>query len=381
MRIGIDLRRLHDTGIGRYSGNLTRAILAQDMEDEFVLILGHADDAAGFESNSRKVKCITSPARRYSLQELVSPLLIAGREKIDLLHVPHQFHFPFGKNHATVITVMDLIQILYPTSPTAQQVRPFYTKFLRLACMRADRVCAISIAAQKSISTTLGIPMNHISVNVGAVDPMFDVEPSQELVEDFRIRKCLPPHNILYVGMWKPHKNLVRLVQAFAVLLREYHVETSVGLVIVGQPDPQNGPLIRQTAEELGITQDVYFLGRLSDADLRLVYSLADVFVQPSLCEGFGLTLLEAMACGTPVVASRIPPHEEVAGGAALLVDPFSASDIAQAIHRVLGDRDLAEKMSRSGLRNVNRFSWERAARETLTVYNEVMSNRSRKPI
>jgi glycosyltransferase involved in cell wall biosynthesis len=175
---------------------------------------------------------------------------------------------------------------------------------------------------------------------------------------------------LLYVGSLEPRKNLIRLLEAFALLGQD---RRRTKLVIVGAPKWQTSPILRRV-RELGIEQEVRFLGPVPDDELPSLYSAAQLLVLPSLYEGFGLPVLEAMACGAPVVASNVSAIPEVAGDAAILVDPFDTRSISRAIARVLEDRALAEQMRARGLAQASRFSWELNIRDTCQIYEKVLA-------
>ncbi|MCJ7668150.1 MAG: glycosyltransferase family 4 protein, partial [Anaerolineae bacterium] len=165
----------------------------------------------------------------------------------------------------------------------------------------------------------------------------------------------------------KPHKNLARLVEAFA------EVKTERKLVLAGKEDPRYSEA-HEVTKQLGLQDRVVFLGQVSEDDLPALYSGAALFVFPSLYEGFGLPLLEAMACGVPAISSSTSSLPEIAGQAAVMVDPLDLSQLARALERVLGDSNLRASMREEGLKQAARFSWERTAKETLAVYRQVLS-------
>jgi glycosyltransferase involved in cell wall biosynthesis len=176
---------------------------------------------------------------------------------------------------------------------------------------------------------------------------------------------------VLYAGNIKPHKNLERLVLAFAQLKRRPSME-DLKLLLIGQ-DVSRYQSLRRTVESAGLRQDVRFFGFVPDATLAALYRLASVFAFPSLYEGFGLPPLEAMACGTPVVTSRISSLPEVVGDAAVLVDPLSVDDIAQGLASVLEDAAFSAQLSRLGRARAAGFSWERSVKAIHDVYFEVL--------
>jgi len=198
-----------------------------------------------------------------------------------------------------------------------------------------------------------------------AVDPVFrplDRKVSQaQVAEKFGIRDQF----LLYVGLQLERKNLRRLVEAFALLRKRVQ---SIQLVLAGPLSPLTS-LLQARVRELGLESEVRFLGRVADDDLLALYNAALAFVFPSLYEGFGFPILEAMACGTPVITSNASSLPEFAGDAALLVDPTSVAEISEAMERVLSDPNLRLTLAEKGIAQCQKFSWDRAARETLDVY------------
>lgn len=178
---------------------------------------------------------------------------------------------------------------------------------------------------------------------------------------------------ILYVGSIEPRKNLIRLLEAFAQLR---HWSTRWDLVVVGGRNIWKSSPVGETTEKLELKHFVHFTGYIPDSDLPGIYNGADLFVFPSLYEGFGLPVLEAMACGTPVITSNTSSLPEVAGDAALLVDPYNVEEIAAAMRHVLEDSALANDLRERGLEHAKKFSWEKTARQTISVYEKVLGKR-----
>jgi alpha-1,3-rhamnosyl/mannosyltransferase len=189
-------------------------------------------------------------------------------------------------------------------------------------------------------------------------------------------------HYVLYLGSNKPHKNLVRLIEAWRIVASSFQLPASgldlnlnLSLVIAGSWDARY-PEARHRVAELGLADRVVFLGPVAEAELPALYTGAELFVFPSLYEGFGLPVLEAMACGTPVVCSNVSSLPEVAGDAACQVNPLAVDELAAAIGRVLGDAALRQQMRERGLAQAARFSWPRTAQETLAVYRQITAGR-----
>jgi glycosyltransferase involved in cell wall biosynthesis len=210
-----------------------------------------------------------------------------------------------------------------------------------------------------------------VQVVPNAIDAELLENPGSDEMERVRERYQIHGRFVLFAGNVKPHKNLERLIQAFA-RVRRAGAHDDLRLVLIGDDVSRYGSL-RRTVEAAGVRQDVRFFGFVPHRTLAALYRLASVFAFPSLYEGFGLPPLEAMACGTPVVTSRISSLPEVVGDGALLVDPYRVEDIAQGIARVLDDADLRARLVRSGLARAGTFSWERSVRSIHTGYMRVL--------
>lgn len=279
--------------------------------------------------------------------------------------------------HPAVVTVHDIVPYLVRHDPEQSTFRhPFDVWFDRLAMKglkTADRLIAISQYTKTTLLEALACPEEKIDVVLQGVDQtVFRPVP---VSSDFRSRYGLDGGSryVLYVGAESPRKNLPRLLQAFALLRQRM---PDVRLVKVGTPEylPQFRQLT-QLIDTLDLGQHVRFLDHLPEEDLVAFYNAADLFVFPSLYEGFGLPPLEAMACGTPVVCSNAASLPEVVGDAAITVDPYDVEALAEAMYRVLGDPDLQQDLRRRGLERAAGFTWERTARETVQVYQEVLKS------
>ncbi len=368
MKIGFDLRRINDTGIGRFARNLLRAMVECDTHHEFTAVLPSPTDVETLAIDSGTLHYRFEPAPKYSIKELLSLWRMARRETLDLVHVPHQFHFPWFHSWATVVTVHDLTQIHYASSRKAQLFGRPFTWFLKAMCARADAVTTVSQASRKSLIQNLDIASNDLHIISNAVDDIFLQRPDQVALDLYWRSMGFATKNLIYVGMLKAHKNLDMLIKAFALYVKKHDVNDT-NLIIVGESSFQQEQHIRKLASDLDIRDFICLTGYVSDEELRLIYHLADVLVHPSLHEGFGLTPLEAMACGTPVIASRIPAHEEVCGDAVLLIAPRDVYAMADAMAAVLQNATFAMALRQGGLANVKRYTWRHAGQQALGIY------------
>jgi alpha-1,3-rhamnosyl/mannosyltransferase len=277
---------------------------------------------------------------------------------------------PYVPGLPTVLTVYDFIPLVCPQYYTATQ-RLIYRLAHLLALRCASAVLAISAATRADISRYFRVDPDRVTVTPLAAGPQFTPQPAAA-VDAARRKHGLPERYTLFLASNKPHKNLLRLVEAWPEVLRRH---PNTHLVVAGHWDPRF-PQPRQRSAALGLETAVHFAGPLPEADLPAVYSGADLFVFPSAYEGFGLPVLEALACGTPVVCSNTSSLPEVAGDAACLVDPSRAGELADAISLVLADAERRADMRRRGLAQANRFSWEQTALATCDVYRGVASTR-----
>jgi glycosyltransferase involved in cell wall biosynthesis len=267
-----------------------------------------------------------------------------------------------------VITVHDLNFVYYPQFLTAES-RRYYNGQIEWAVSRADHILADSYATKSDLVSMLNVSPEKITAVHLAGDPAFHPLSASEAAR-VAAKYDLQPGYLLFVGTLEPRKNLPGLLQAYRLLLDSD--ATIAPLVLVGG----KGWLYEEVferVETLHLTEHVRFLHDVGDADLPGLYNAAGVLTTPSFYEGFGLPALEAMACGTPVVVSDRASLPEVVGEAGLLVNPDDPQDIAQALQRVLTDKTLRARMRERGLEQAALFTWEKAAREHLAVYRQVL--------
>jgi glycosyltransferase involved in cell wall biosynthesis len=233
-------------------------------------------------------------------------------------------------------------------------------------------VLTVSEASKRDILRYFRVPESRIDVIYNAIDERFWLEPDVEEVNRVRERYRLTDPFVLYAGNIKPHKNLERLIEAFHLMRHDDPNLKDVQLLIIGDEISKYATL-RRAVHSHKLHKHVRFFGFVSDQTLAALYRLANVFVFPSLYEGFGLPPLEAMASGTPVITSNVSSLPEVVGDAALMIDPYDAAAIADAMKRVLTDTDLRVDLQGRGLARAREFSWERSIARVRQIYEEVM--------
>ena len=370
MKIAIDARKWRDYGIGTYVRNLVRHLALQDRETTYFLFCDRADEATLRDLAENFVPVVEESAG-YSLREHVTIPRKLHRLGAQLLHSPH-YVLPLFCGKPSVVTIHDCIHLLFPEYlPNRMAYR--YARFMMgSAIKRSDLVFTVSEASRRDILRFYpSTDPDRVQVVANAIDEAILEDPGEEEMERVQERYQLRGRFVLYAGNVKPHKNLDRLIAAFG-RLKQHAGFDDLKLLIIGDEVSRYGSL-RRSVEAAGVRQDVRFFGFVPARTLAALYRLASVFAFPSLYEGFGLPPLEAMACGTPVVTSRLSSLPEVVGEAALLVDPYSIEEIADALRRVLEDDELRGKLVELGRERVRHFSWERSVRAIHAGYMKVL--------
>lgn len=373
MRIGIDATALPPrlTGAGKYIVSLTRALLQVDLVNEYI-VFAKPRDAALFAGDARlKIvqAALVSRFLRIGWEQTMLPLLAASY-RLDVLHSPH-YTMSLFNSAPSVVTFHDMTFFLYPEQHELYK-KVFFRASIRFSARRARTIIADSESTRQDILRLLKLdPSRVVAVPLG-VSPDFRRTDDYAALEAMRQKYHLPDQIILYVGVLEPRKNLPTLVRAFKSL-----VDRGVphSLVLTGRRGWMHAELF-QVVEDLGLRGRVIFLGYVPDEDLPLLYNAADLFVYPSLYEGFGLPVLEAMSCGVPVITSNVSSMPEIAGDTGILVNPHDADALADAMQLVLTDRALRDKLARNEQVRARMFSWERTARETLAVYEHAVRTR-----
>jgi len=301
-----------------------------------------------------------NPRVRIPWEQLLAPLLLR-RSGADLFHGVHSV-VPLSCPVPSVVTVHDLAFIRFPQTFRAYN-RIYLDLATRLSVRRAARVLVVSEHTRREVIGLLGVAPERVVVTPNAAREHFR-PPDPVTLEAFRARKGLPERFVLYVGTLEPRKNLTTLLEAYAEVARRQTVP-----LLVGGGKGWLYDAVFQRLEELGLRERVRFVGYLDEEELPLWYATATVFVFPSIYEGFGMPPLEAMACGTPVVASNTSSLPEVVGDAGVTVSPYDPAALAAAISRVLDDADLRQELRERGLRQARAFSWHVTAERTLAAY------------
>ena len=359
MRIAIDARKWRDYGIGTYVRNLVRRLARVDRETTYFLFC-LARDEARLRDLAENFVPVVDDAEGYSLREHLSIPRKLHQLKVDLLHSPH-YVLPLLCPTRAVVTIHDCIHLLFPQYLPSRLSWRYAHFMMGSAIRRSALVFTVSAASRRDILHFYPwADPDRVQVVPNALDAYLLEDPGEEEMERVRERYQIRGRFVLYAGNIKPHKNLERLITAFGLLKRRGGC-ADVKLVIIGSAEENKYASLRRVVEGTGVRQDVRFFGFVPDRTLAALYRLAAVFAFPSLYEGFGLPPLEAMACGTPVVTSRLSSLPEVVGDAAVLVDPYQHEDIADGLARALNDEALRRELVARGRERVKAFSWERS--------------------
>ena len=364
MRIGIDARMIGQTGIGRYITNLVLELARLDRETEYKIFVRHPRDLPVKANNFVP---IVANIPWYSLQEQIKLTRLFQKADLELLHVPH-FNVPFFYKDPFIVTIHDLthtrmnLKRATTLSPWLYQAKRLaYTRVLTHALSDSLKIITVTNAVKDEILSMYKIPPKKIVVTPEAVAAGFG-----------RKRRARPmkASYFFYVGNAHPHKNLERLIEAFLSIPEKERKETK--LVLAGREHYFWERLKRETQGKKEAA-DIVFQGSITDDELEAWYQNATAFVFPSLAEGFGLPVLEAMACGTPVVASSIPPLHEIAGRLPIFFDPKSVEDMTTSLRKVLSlTKEERIAWSKKAIARAKIFSWNKMATQTLTLYREI---------
>lgn len=370
MRIAIDARIAYYTkaGIGQYTLHLADALASIAEEEQFVLLQSRKDRKPLIDRKHVQRIGLWTPSHHRLEQYLLALELPLRRLDVDLLHSP-DFIPPLRVNSfKSVITVHDLAFLHWPHFLTEASAR--YYGQVDQAARRADHIIAVSHSTKNDLVQLLGLPPEKITVVYEAADPLFRPMDRKDALAHLGGKFPLPEEFIMFVSTIEPRKNVHILLQAYHRLRSDY--KATAGLVLAGSIGWLSDQVFEEV-ERLDLKQHVTFLGRVSDQDLLYLYNCARCLAHPARYEGFGLPPLEAMACGAPVVVSKVSSLPEVVGDAGLLVDPNDAEELAVALQRLLTDDALHSLLRSKGLARAKTFSWQRAAEDTLAVYRQVV--------
>lgn len=373
--IGIDYTPAWEqgAGIGRYVRELVTALASEDRDWDWRLFVAgarksHLPQRPGKNFHWRPAPLSAQFFTRLWFRARIPLPVETFTGRLDIFHATDFVLPPARRGTRTIVQVHDLSFLRVPeTSPPA--LRSWLERVVPESVRRADHVLADSWATRDDLLDFYNVtPATRITVLHGGVHERFLPRSAQEQQAIRRKYRLDQWPFIFSLGTLQPRKNHGRMVQALARLVQE---GLELHLVIAGGAGWLSEPFFQQLKES-GIENRVHLIGFVDDADLPALYSAAEVFAFPSLYEGFGLPVLEAMACGTPVVTSDLSSLPEVAGDAALLIDPLNVEALADALRRLTSDSQLRQQLIEAGHVRVGQFTWSRAARRLLDIYREL---------
>jgi glycosyltransferase involved in cell wall biosynthesis len=365
MRIAINTlamkRKLY--GGGNYIKNLVRSLSRLDGENEY-LLLASPENVCHLEDLGVRFQIAMGPSNRLlrlPWEQTVLPLKLK-QKGIDVYHGP-AFVAPLFKTCGQVVSVHDMTFHLVPEQHSWHK-RIYFQAMIPAMVRGSERVIAVSESTKRDILSLVPVPENKICVTHLGVDSRFQPVSDQEKLAALRVKHRLRRQFILFVGVIEPRKNIAALVNAYAAA----SLADQFDLVLAGSLGWDYSGLLEQVANS-GLKDRIRIIGYVDDEDLPTLYSAAEVFVYPSLYEGFGLPPLEAMACGVPVITSSISSMPEIVGDAAILVNPRDVAAIASALLKLLSNAELREQHALRGRERARLFTWDRMAQKTLEVY------------
>jgi glycosyltransferase involved in cell wall biosynthesis len=370
MHIGLDCRILREepSGMWRFALNMIKKIIEIDKKNSYIFFVND-NYGSNFVEQDINIRLYNLNLKLFSIAEQFILPSVLKRTKIDIFH-SFSFAAPLFSPCKTVITIYDLIHLLFPQNYSCKLA--LYYKLIVARCIRqTNKFLTISENSKSDIINLLGVSPEKVAVIYGAVDDLFQpMEKSNlkmKMSKQFGINKDF----MLYVGNMRPHKNLLLLIEAF---YKSLSLNPDLILVICAEK-AYSFNAVSDKITKLGIEEKVFFVDNISDENLALFYNAARALILPSLYEGFGLPPLEAMACGTPVLASDIKPLREVLGDAALFFNPSDIEGMSRVMVKVLTDRQLQDNLSKKGSEWARQYSWEKSARELLSLYEEVYNS------
>jgi glycosyltransferase involved in cell wall biosynthesis len=372
MIIGIDGNEANNAkrvGIGEYAYELIKRLAETDKKHcRFVIYLKDQpldDMPTPSENVSYK---IFGPRKMWTQFALPARLYLENKK-------PHVF---FSPSHyaprispvPTVISVMDLSYLHFPelfNKSDLMQLKNWTAYSVR----NAKKIITISKSSMSDIIEEYGVPKDKVVVSYPGIKPVDTLTPHIYAMNELQQKYKIPEKYVLFVGTLQPRKNIARLIEAFSMLIKEEKIASDTGLVIVGKKGWLYDEIL-SAPEKFEIQKKVHFVDFVTNEDLALLYQHAQVFVLPSLYEGFGLPVLEAMKYNCPVITSKVSSLPEVGGDAAVYIDPEDVKDIAEKVEKVLNDSKMRKSMIEKGKEQVKKFSWDKSARETLAILEEV---------
>ncbi|MFH1061307.1 MAG: glycosyltransferase family 1 protein [Candidatus Omnitrophota bacterium] len=356
-------------GMGNYVNNLIHALALIDSKNDYTLyVKNHSDSNDFIKKENFKYKQLSSPLIRSFWSQCRIPLELMFKNP-DILHLPTGHKVPFNCPKHTVVTIHDLAFIKFPQY-FESSVRWRCLRFTQHAIAKAQKIIAISESTKKDILEYYKVDAQKVEVIYHGVDAEFKQIQDKPRIEAVCRKYGINLPFVLFVGVLQPRKNISRLIRAFKQVLNSSSLDLQ--LVIAGNKGWMYADMFN-TLKQAGIADQVVFTGYAPKPDVVCLLNAAKVFVLPSLYEGFGLPILEAMACGVPVIASNVSSMPEIVRDAGILVDPYKEPEIAQALLDIINNPRLANDLIAKGFKIARNFTWEKTARKTLMLYESMI--------
>ncbi|MCG9966624.1 glycosyltransferase family 4 protein [Pelotomaculum terephthalicicum JT] len=374
MRIGINALQLtaRNSGIGQYIYNMISSLISLNINEYYLYLSRGNARPEWLGQRGVDIKEIPFCKEQVILRNLYELFYLGqdlSRDDLSVYWSPDtKIPLLIPKNIPFVVTVHDLAIIKEPETYKYSRV-VYWRRLFQHAIQKSSYVVAISQTTRNDLIELMDVSPEKIKVVYNGVSAQFKPVENTNILMRVAKKYCLPEKFLLFVGLFSPRKNIAGILRAFSILKNEYQIPHR--LVMVGEKGWRYRADL-ELVQSFGLEKQVFFPGFVEDEDLPAVYNLADVFVFPSLYEGFGLPVLEAMACGIPVVTSNISALPEVVGKAGILVNPHEPEEIATGIHRLISNKKLSSELAKAGLKRSRHFLWENAARELLKVFREI---------
>ena len=362
MRIGVEANAYYKNiaGTGMYSRNIVN--IWRKEGKEIFLFVNKRQSIMDLAKKKNIFTRLLNGIKDILWMQIILPIVLK-KNKIDILFCP-AFISPMFSTCPTIVTIHDMSFLRYPE--TCDRLFGFYLKILLfLTKKRINIFLTDSDFSKKEIHRLLKVPQEKIKIVYAGCDKKFKIIKNLNKIRKVKKQYGINQRFILNVGTLEPRKNIITLIMAFDILKKKELIEHK--LVLCGGKGWYYDNILRKI-RELKIENEIIFTGYVPDDDLPLLYNAAELFVYPSLYEGFGLPVLEAMSCGCPVVTSNVSSLPEIVGNAGILVDPLDVEDLAQTMLKVLKDRDLRKDLVKRGLEQAKVFSWGKAAKETFKL-------------
>jgi alpha-1,3-rhamnosyl/mannosyltransferase len=376
-RVGIDARKLTDFGIGSYVRNLVESIARRPEARAYEFrVYVRGEDRDVLPALPENFTLVEEDSPGYSISELTRFAWRLLRDRLDLFHATHYVIPPLARARA-VVTIHDIIHVLYPQFLPNRAALTYARVMIRRALKRADRILTVSYNTKRDLVDYFGIAPARVEVIYNGVAARFHADVPRSERDRVVAKYGLPRPYLLFLGGEKPHKNVRNVLRAFGQARRDRALPHA--LVLAG-PMPKNRSRVEALIAALDLESRVHRPGVVPEADLPGLFAGADAFLYPTLYEGFGLPVVEAMACGVPVLTSATSALQEIAGGYAYLVDPMDVDAIARGIVDLATDPARRSEFAELGKRRARDFSWDHAAAQTLKAYADALGPRRHEP-